>query len=89
MMSSDSSNSSSLIVSGGLKLSVFPFGRHGQQTHQDVEAAILAELRDRGLPHAFLGGNDLIALAAFNTLESLGYKVPEDVLLTAFNAFGL
>jgi LacI family transcriptional regulator len=56
------------------------------ESHAAVEAAVLEELREHGLPSAFIGTNELIALATLNVLESSGYSVPGDVSLAGFNA---
>ncbi len=56
------------------------------ESHAAVEAAVLKELEDHGLPDAFIGTNESIALATLNVLESGGYSVPGDVSLAGFNA---
>lgn len=38
------------------------------------------------LPDAFVCANDAMALTAVTTLEKYGYKVPDDVILTGFDA---
>lgn len=41
------------------------------------------------LPDAFICANDSMALTAISSLERLGYKVPDDVIVTGFdNTFG-
>lgn len=57
------------------------------EAYEPVENVVLGELKEVGLPDALLGGNEAIALATLTVLESAGYRVPEDVLLTGFNAF--
>lgn len=37
------------------------------------------------LPDAFICANDAMALTAVSTLQKLGYKVPEDVIVTGFD----
>ncbi len=37
------------------------------------------------LPDAFICANDAMALTAVSTLEKLGYRVPEDVIVTGFD----
>lgn len=37
------------------------------------------------LPDAFVCANDSMALAAMNKLQRLGYRIPEDVLITGFD----
>jgi LacI family transcriptional regulator len=59
------------------------------ESYASVEASVLAELEASGLPDAFLAANEPIALAALDTIEGKGYRVPEDTMLTGFNAFDL
>jgi DNA-binding LacI/PurR family transcriptional regulator len=54
-----------------------------------VESAVISELREHGLPDAFVAGNESIALAVLEVIERNGYRIPEDVKLTGFNAFDL
>ena len=42
---------------------------------------MLKELQEHGLPDAFIGTNESIALATLNVLEAGGYSVPGDVSL--------
>jgi LacI family transcriptional regulator len=56
------------------------------ESHAAVEAAVLKELQEHGLPDAFIGTNESIALATLNVLESGGYSVPGEVSLAGFNA---
>jgi diguanylate cyclase (GGDEF)-like protein len=37
------------------------------------------------LPDAFISANDAMALTAATTLEKLGYRIPEDVMVTGFD----
>jgi len=55
--------------------------------YDSVEAEILTELAENGLPDAFLAANESIALAILDTITGGGFHVPNDVLLTGFNAF--
>ena len=59
----------------------------GEFRPADGEAAIRA-LLDSGLPmpDAIISANDAMALAAIRMLEINGYKVPEDVIVTGFDA---
>ena len=41
--------------------------------------------REMTLPDAFICANDAMALTAVTALEKLGYKVPEDVMVTGFD----
>jgi LacI family transcriptional regulator len=51
-----------------------------------VEAVVTKELEEHGLPDAFVGANEAIALATLGVLEANGHRVPQDLLLGAFNA---
>lgn len=57
--------------------------------YASVEATVNRELKGTGLPDAFIAANEPIALAALDTIERNGYSIPEDVMLTGFNAFDL
>lgn len=54
-----------------------------------VESTVVGELKTHGLPDAFVAGNESVALAVLETVERNGYRIPEDVMLTGFNAFDL
>jgi DNA-binding LacI/PurR family transcriptional regulator len=56
------------------------------ESYAAVEASVLKELKAHGLPDAFVGTNEAIALATLNVLEARGYSIPNDVLLAGFNA---
>jgi DNA-binding LacI/PurR family transcriptional regulator len=59
----------------------------GDETLVATQAALAAHARARGMPHAILAANDQMGIAALKWLQSRGARVPEDVLLTGFNAF--
>lgn len=56
---------------------------------ESVERAVLDDIKQNGLPDAFIGGNDLISLAALTALETAGYEVPREVLLAGFSVADL
>jgi LacI family transcriptional regulator len=56
------------------------------ESYAAVEASVLKELKEHGLPDAFVGTNEAIALATLNILEARGYSISNDVLLAGFNA---
>ena len=50
----------------------------------DDIAAIKRHLR-RGRPDAFVCGNDAAAISLKQTLEGLGYRIPDDIMLVGFD----
>ncbi|MEO8754338.1 MAG: substrate-binding domain-containing protein, partial [Casimicrobiaceae bacterium] len=52
-----------------------------------TQAALAAYLGKHEVPHAILGGNDQMGIAAMRLLASRGMRVPQDVLVSGFNAF--
>lgn len=58
-------------------------------SYESVESTVVRELNDHGLPDAFVAGNEPIALAVLDVVERIGYNIPENVMLTGFNAFDL
>ena len=61
--------------------------RCSDDSFEAVEHAIGEQLRADKLPDAVLCGNESVAVAALQMLERANVRVPQDVLLTAFNAF--
>lgn len=70
---------------GGVKLEVLKC-----QTSRmpDVELAMRRYLEHNSLPDAFLGSNDQMGLAAMHFLLSQKRRIPDDIMVTGFNAFG-
>ncbi|MEO8754353.1 MAG: LacI family DNA-binding transcriptional regulator [Casimicrobiaceae bacterium] len=53
----------------------------------ETRAALAAHLDQHEMPDAILGGNDQMGIAAMRLLADRGLRVPEDVLVSGFNAF--
>jgi DNA-binding LacI/PurR family transcriptional regulator len=53
----------------------------------EIQAALAADLDAAGEPEAILAGNDQIGIAALKLMRARGRRVPQDVLITGFNAF--
>ncbi|HWT74013.1 MAG TPA: LacI family DNA-binding transcriptional regulator [Mobilitalea sp.] len=45
----------------------------------------LLRLKERLLPDAFIGGNDLSAIGCMKALQSMGYSIPDDVSVVGFD----
>lgn len=79
----------------GIRQAVASFGRDarleildcGDGSFNEAGARLAARLRQKGLPDAIMGGNDQLGITGLRVAESLGYRVPTDVLVTGFNAF--
>ncbi len=52
-----------------------------------TQAAVRSKIDTSQIPDAIIGGNDQMAIAAMNLLTKRGIRVPEDVIVTGFNAF--
>jgi DNA-binding LacI/PurR family transcriptional regulator len=50
-------------------------------------ATIVAYMTRRGVPDAIVAANDQIGIAAIRAATQLGIRVPEDLMVTGFNAF--
>ena len=59
----------------------------GKGDYSDTHKALAAHIDAQGLPDAFLAGNDQMGIVATKLLASLEVSVPEQVLITGFNAF--
>ena len=59
----------------------------GSGAFAEVHAAVGAAIARSGLPDAIMGVTDQIGIAALKLLKSRGIKVPEQVMVTGFNAF--
>jgi len=57
--------------------------------YKSVDSTVIGELKRHGLPDAFVAGNESVALATLDVVERNGYSIPDDVMLTGFNAFDL
>ena len=53
-----------------------------------TQEALARDIDRHGAPDAVIGGNDQIAIAAIKLLEDRRLRVPKDVAVTGFNAFG-
>ncbi len=71
-----------------LKSENIKYGQWGNSEPQNIVRRIHES--GEGMPDAFIVANDVMALAASTELIELGYKIPEDVVMTGFDnaAFG-
>lgn len=61
----------------------------GDESYDFTYDATLASLKAKGAPHAIVGGNDQMAIAAMKACKDYGLRVPEDVMITGFNGFDI
>ena len=61
--------------------------RCGDEGIVDTTSALSAAIVGQGLPHAIIGGNDRMAIAALKVLAEMKICVPEQVRVTGYNAF--
>ncbi|MBX6322137.1 MAG: LacI family DNA-binding transcriptional regulator [Rhodospirillaceae bacterium] len=61
--------------------------RCGDETLRDTQLALESYLDRHGVPDAVAALNDQMGLAAIKLLRRRGLRVPQDVLVTGFNAF--
>ena len=66
-----------------LKNENIKYGQWGNTEPQNIVRRIHES--GEGMPDAFIAANDVMALAALTELVELGYKVPDDVILTGFD----
>ncbi|MCR9195440.1 MAG: LacI family transcriptional regulator [Hyphomonas sp.] len=59
----------------------------GAETLEDTQRAVRVAIEENGLPDAIMGGNDRMAMAAIQFLDSKGIQVPGEVRVTGFNGF--
>ena len=59
----------------------------GEEHYPETQAALDRHVAKHGLPDAILAGNDQMGIAALKWLGSRGIRVPQDVMITGFNAF--
>ena len=55
---------------------------------EDVRQAVMRHIERNGLPGAFVGANDQMAIGALNWALDHNLRVPEDVRVAGFNGFG-
>jgi LacI family transcriptional regulator len=72
------------IRGGGRRLRIVKCGDGGFVATQ---TALARDIQEHGRPDAVLAGNDQIGIAALKHIQSLGLRVPQDVIVTGFNAF--
>ncbi|MBE6842565.1 MAG: GGDEF domain-containing protein [Ruminococcus sp.] len=58
---------------------------HGSFRERDGRAAVEKFISEGKLTKALICANDAMAMGAIATLEELGYRVPEDVIVTGFD----
>ena len=55
-------------------------------THETAQSDMFGQIqRKKDLPTAFFAANDMIAVGAIAALQSLGYRIPEDVAIGGFD----
>jgi LacI family transcriptional regulator len=59
----------------------------GDSSFQSTQAALSAHLAHTPAPEAIIGGNDQMGIAAMKLMKQRGLRVPEDIMITGFNAF--
>lgn len=59
----------------------------GDESFEATQAAVARSIESDGLPDAYIGGNDRMAMAALRLLLDRNVAVPGDVRVTGFNAF--
>jgi LacI family transcriptional regulator len=59
----------------------------GDGGFQATQTALARDILEHGQPDAVLAGNDQIGIAALKHIKSRGLRVPQDVIVTGFNAF--
>jgi LacI family transcriptional regulator len=59
----------------------------GSGAFAEVQAAVGAAIDASGLPDAIMAVTDQIGIASLKLLKARGVKVPEEVMVTGFNAF--
>ena len=69
---------------GGAKLEILDCG---DGSFNGAGSILAARLQEKGMPDAIMGGNDQLGITGLKVAVSLGQRVPEDVLVTGFNAF--
>lgn len=67
--------------------STFSVVKSGDGGFSDSQAAVACHVAHSGWPNAIMGGNDQIGIAALKWVTDQGLRVPEDVLVSGFNAF--
>lgn len=58
---------------------------HGGWSYYEVQENLPGWVEKHGLPDVFICANDVMAMGAVITLGTLGYIVPDDVLVTGFD----
>lgn len=59
----------------------------GDESFEATQKAVAASIASDGLPDAYIGGNDRMAMAALRLLAERNIAVPDQVRVTGFNAF--
>jgi DNA-binding LacI/PurR family transcriptional regulator len=59
----------------------------GDGSFTSAESILTAYVQENGFPDAIMGGNDQLGIAGLKVATRHGLKVPNDVLVTGFNAF--
>ena len=59
----------------------------GDESVGATQKAVAESIDTDGMPDAFIGGNDRMAMAALRLLSDRGVSVPDQVRVTGFNAF--
>jgi LacI family transcriptional regulator, galactose operon repressor len=59
----------------------------GDGEFRGTQAALAQDLDQHGLPDAILAGNDQMGISAMKLLAARGIRIPDQVIITGFNAF--
>lgn len=86
-MSARREGASAIIESvGDAQLEIIPCG---DESYDVTYNATLSAMQERRPPDAIMGGNDQMAIAAMKACAQLGLRIPDDIQITGFNAFGI
>jgi LacI family transcriptional regulator len=61
--------------------------RCGRADFADTQAALENDISENGLPSGILAGNDQMGIAALKLVLQKGVRVPQDLVVSGFNAF--
>jgi LacI family transcriptional regulator len=74
-------------VSKSRKATTLTVVKCGDSGFADTQRSLASAIDSGGLPDAIVAGNDQMGIAAMKLVRDRGYRVPDDVLITGFNAF--
>jgi LacI family transcriptional regulator len=59
----------------------------GRADFADTQAALERDIAEHGIPAGILAGNDQMGIAALKLVLQKGLRVPQDIVISGFNAF--